>query len=107
MPEGWLSCARCWGSLRRKRRKAEAARLRPWPLFFKFGSLVYILPLEGEAMKTVAEYRQNAADCRALAKKMQREEDRETLEHMAQTWDKLARSREGRLLAGVEPDDVS
>jgi hypothetical protein len=57
-------------------------------------------------MKTVKEYRENAAECRRMARNMQRPEDRARLEDMATAWDRLARSREGKLLAGVEPEDV-
>jgi hypothetical protein len=44
--------------------------------------------LEG-AMKEAAEYRQHAAECRALANTMDGPH-REQLLRMAQTWDKLA-----------------
>jgi hypothetical protein len=60
----------------------------------------------GPAMKTVQEYRDNAAECRQMAKRMPQPEDRIRLQEMAQAWDRLARSREGKLLAGAEPDDV-
>ncbi len=57
-------------------------------------------------MRSVQEYRQNAADCRALAKNMQRPEDRARLIEMPNTWDRLASSREGKLLVGLKPEDV-
>jgi hypothetical protein len=65
-----------------------------------------MFPPSGTAMKTVKEYRENAAECRRMARNMQRPEDRARLEDMATAWDRLARSREGKLLAGVEPEDV-
>jgi hypothetical protein len=48
-------------------------------------------------MRTVAEYLQNAEECRNLAKLLTTEE-KEALEQMAQTWEKLAKQR--------EPDDA-
>ena len=57
-------------------------------------------------MKTVQEYSDNALQCREMAKRMPRPEDRSALEAMAKTWDNLAKSREGKVLAGVEPDDI-
>jgi hypothetical protein len=57
-------------------------------------------------MKTVKEYRDNARECREMAKRMQRPEDRARGREMAQAWDRLATTREGKLLAGVETDDV-
>jgi hypothetical protein len=47
-------------------------------------------------MKTVAEYRSYAAECRNLA--MRRPEDKEALESIAQAWDKIADEREGKLI---------
>ncbi len=37
-----------------------------------------------------AQYKQNARECRELARTMARAEDREKLERMAQAWDQLA-----------------
>ena len=45
-------------------------------------------------MPIVAEYRNNADECRKLAKLMPKPDDRETLERMAQTWEKLAEDHE-------------
>jgi hypothetical protein len=45
-------------------------------------------------LKTAAEYREHAHECRALAKQMPEEEQRELLLDMAQTWDALATQRE-------------
>jgi hypothetical protein len=44
-------------------------------------------------MKKVSEYRQRAAECRALAAKMDIDENRAQLLAMAQTWDTLAEER--------------
>ena len=43
-------------------------------------------------MKKASEYRQHAAECRALANQMQGQQ-REQLLEMARTWDKLAEDR--------------
>lgn len=48
-------------------------------------------------MRTVAEYRVNADECRKLAKLMAKPDDKGTLEQMAQTWEKLAVEREYQL----------
>jgi hypothetical protein len=52
-------------------------------------------------VRIVAEYRTNADECRKLAKLMPKPDDRETLERMAQTWEKLAKDHERDL---EEPD---
>ena len=44
-------------------------------------------------MKKASEYRQNADQCRSLAKGMSAGEQREQLLRMAETWDKLAADR--------------
>jgi hypothetical protein len=54
-------------------------------------------------MRTVAEYRHNAEECRNLAKLLSKPEDKEILEQMARTWDGLAKQRE-RDLAGSDPN---
>ena len=41
-------------------------------------------------MIRAAEYRDNAQECRELAKQMPRPEDREALERIAQFWERLA-----------------
>jgi hypothetical protein len=44
-------------------------------------------------MKTAAEYRTHAEECRALAKQLPEGEQRNQLLEMARTWDNLARDR--------------
>lgn len=44
-------------------------------------------------MKKASEYRQHAAECRALAAKMMHDEERSQLLGMATTWDRLADER--------------
>ena len=41
-------------------------------------------------MIRTAEYKDNAQQCRALAKRMLRPEDRDALERIAQIWERLA-----------------
>jgi hypothetical protein len=45
-------------------------------------------------MKTAAEYRKHAEECRALAKQVPDGEHRNQLLEMARTWDNLAADRE-------------
>ena len=45
-------------------------------------------------MKSAAEYRRHALECRTLAKRMQQAESREQLLEMAAIWDRLADQRE-------------
>ena len=45
-------------------------------------------------MKKISEYRQHAAECRALATTMTVDDQREQLLAMAETWDRLADERE-------------
>jgi hypothetical protein len=47
------------------------------------------------AMKTAAEYRKHAEECRVLARQMPEGEQRVQLLEMARTWDNLAETREG------------
>ncbi len=54
-------------------------------------------------MKTVAEYREFAAQCRDMAKKMTDAKDKQAVEIMAEAWDKVANDREAALKEGVEP----
>ena len=42
----------------------------------------------------VAEYKRHAQECREQAKRMQRSEERDTLERLARIWEKLADVRE-------------
>jgi hypothetical protein len=53
-------------------------------------------------VKKVSEYRQHAAECRALAAKMAVDENREQMLEMAATWDRLADER-ARSLETREP----
>jgi hypothetical protein len=46
-------------------------------------------------MKTAAEYRKHAEECRVLARQMPEGEQREQLLEMARTWESLAETREG------------
>jgi len=54
-------------------------------------------------MKKFAEYRQHAAECRALAKKMPAEDQRRHLLDMAENWDRLALERERSMKLTAEP----
>jgi hypothetical protein len=47
-------------------------------------------------MKTVAEYRQFAEECRKLAAKLTNPNDKHAVELMASAWDKIANEREAR-----------
>jgi hypothetical protein len=53
-------------------------------------------------MKTVAEYRLYAEECRKLAVKAARPEDRQALETMGRAWERLANEREAMLLEQVD-----
>jgi len=48
-------------------------------------------------MKTVAEYRRHADECRELARRARSPEEREMILQIAQTWDKLAKARERKI----------
>ena len=50
-------------------------------------------------MKTVADYRKHAEECRTLAKRARSLEERDMILHMAATWDDLARARERKITA--------
>jgi hypothetical protein len=56
-------------------------------------------------MKTVAEYRQFAEECRTLAAKISDPKDKRAIESMAAAWDKVANEREAALNKGepLEP----
>jgi hypothetical protein len=43
-------------------------------------------------VQKAAEFRKHAEDCRALARKAKREEERRQLLAMAETWERLANS---------------
>jgi hypothetical protein len=45
-------------------------------------------------MKVVAEYKQHAKQCRELAARMARSDDRKLLEEIAKAWEKIASVRE-------------
>jgi hypothetical protein len=45
-------------------------------------------------MIRAAEYKRHALECREQAKRMQRPDDRDALERLAQIWEKLADVRE-------------
>ena len=55
-------------------------------------------------MKTAAEYRKHADECRVLAKQMPEGEQRNQLLEMARTWDNLAKEREQLVLRHPELD---
>jgi hypothetical protein len=54
-------------------------------------------------MKTVAEYRKFAEDCRELGSKLRNPDDKRALELMAAAWDKIANEREALLKKTDEP----
>jgi hypothetical protein len=51
----------------------------------------------GAVMRTVAEYNQFADDCRKLAAKLEKPEDKHALELMAAAWARLAAERKAQL----------
>jgi hypothetical protein len=53
-------------------------------------------------MKTVAEYRLYAEECRKLAAKTERPEDKQALETIARAWDRIANEREASLLKQID-----
>jgi hypothetical protein len=53
-------------------------------------------------MKKAAEYRLHAKDCRQLAAKASKPDQRDQLLRMAETWESLARDREMFLDRGAE-----
>ncbi len=54
-------------------------------------------------MRTVAYYRERAAECRALAKHISLSEPRDQLLRMAREWDSLADDRETELRRKATP----
>ncbi|MPR11349.1 hypothetical protein [Microvirga tunisiensis] len=64
-------------------------------------------------MKTAAEYRKHAEECRVLAKQVSEGEQRNQLLEMARTWDNLATDREKlvrnhpELDTAIKPDQGS
>ena len=57
-------------------------------------------------MKTVAEYRQYAEECRKLAAKISDPKDRLAVEMMAAAWEKVAAQREAALKRNEPPELV-
>jgi hypothetical protein len=57
-------------------------------------------------MKLASEYRQHAAECRALAAAMPQHDQRDQLLQMAETWDRMAEERE-RLVKASEPESFA
>ncbi len=57
-------------------------------------------------MKTVAEYREFAAQCREMAVKMTDPQDRKALELQASAWEKVANAREAALRKKEPPELV-
>jgi hypothetical protein len=53
------------------------------------------------AMKTVAEYRLYADECRKLAERMIEAKDKQALETIARAWERVANEREATLLKQV------
>jgi hypothetical protein len=57
-------------------------------------------------MKTVAEYRMYGAECRKLALKTARPEDKQALETIARAWERVADEREAQLVRQIDgPND--
>jgi hypothetical protein len=48
-------------------------------------------------MRTVAEFRKHAEECRGMAAKLSREDDKRAMELMAKAWEKVANDREREL----------
>jgi hypothetical protein len=57
-------------------------------------------------MRTVAEFRQYARECREMAARMDDPKDREALELQAKAWEKVAAGREAAL-KNKEPPDLA
>jgi hypothetical protein len=55
-------------------------------------------------MRTVAEYRKYADDCRQLAAKLTNPDDKRAVLLMATAWDKVANEREALLKKTDEPE---
>jgi len=53
-------------------------------------------------VKTVAEYRLYAEECRRLAVNTARPEDKQALETIARAWERVADEREALLLSQIE-----
>jgi hypothetical protein len=55
-------------------------------------------------MRAIAEYRKHAEECRKLAKLVTVPVDKNTFEEMAQTWEMLAKLRQGDIARKTERD---
>ena len=53
-------------------------------------------------MKTVAEYRLYAEECRRLAAKMARPEDKQALGSIGRAWDQVANEQEAQLVKQID-----
>jgi Skp family chaperone for outer membrane proteins len=51
-------------------------------------------------MRRVAEYQAHANECRKIAARMARPEDKELLEQLAQAWEKVAKLRKRHITDG-------
>jgi Skp family chaperone for outer membrane proteins len=51
-------------------------------------------------MRRVAEYQAHANECRKIAARMARPEDKDLLEQLAQAWEKVAKLRERHITDG-------
>ncbi|WP_210381561.1 hypothetical protein, partial [Microvirga zambiensis] len=71
--------------------KFDRAEAVAGPLSRPIKSLLY---RGASIMKTAAEYRKHAEECRVLAKQVPEGEHRNQLLEMARTWDNLAKDRE-------------
>jgi hypothetical protein len=56
----------------------------------------------GKPVKTVAEYRLYAEECRKLAAKLAAAADKQALEAIARAWDRVADEREAQLLKQID-----
>jgi hypothetical protein len=59
-------------------------------------------------VKTVAEYRLYAEECRRLAAQTTRPQDKQALETIARAWDQVADEREAQLVRQIDgPNDLA
>jgi hypothetical protein len=61
-----------------------------------------VVARDARRMKTVAEYRMYAEECRKLAARTARAEDKQALEVIARAWERVANEREASLLKQIE-----
>jgi hypothetical protein len=66
-----------------------------------------VVTRDARLMKTVAEYRMYAEECRKLAAKTERPEDKQALETIARAWDRIANEREASLLKQIDGEQPS